>query len=136
MYSAEQLQVSGATSPGAGLTGDDCSLDYITIAGAGATAGADSSTYDRSWSRQLLGRIYVSIIIQQSDLYIKTAYCFRYCGGKLTLPPDASTSVTVLTNVSPFMVGVHLDGTEANPSTSTTEANIGFSLYYEQIKCS
>ena len=58
MYSAEQLQVSGATSPGAGLTGDDCSLDYITIAGAGATAGADSSTYDRSWSRQLLGRIY------------------------------------------------------------------------------
>ena len=54
MYSAEQLQVSGATSTGAGLTGDDCSLDYITIAGAGATAGADSSTYDRSWSRQLL----------------------------------------------------------------------------------
>ena len=54
---------------------------------------------------------------------------------KLTLPPSSTTSVTVFTLVSPFMVGVHLDGTEANPSTTTTEASLGFSLSYEQIQC-
>lgn len=106
-YSAvsDQLQLSGATSPAAGLSGDACSLDYITISGGGATAGADSSSYD------------------------------RFCGMKLTLPPSSTTSVTVFTNVSPFMVGVHLDGSEVNPSTTSTEASLGFSLNYEQIQC-
>ena len=33
-------------------------------------------------------------------------------------------------------VGVHLDGDETNPTTSTTEAGLGFNLHYEQIKCS
>ena len=48
-YSAvsDHMQVSGATAPGAGISGDACDLDYIVISGAGATAGADSSSYDR-----------------------------------------------------------------------------------------
>ena len=41
-----QFQVSGATSPVVGISGDDCSLDYIVISGGGPTAGSDG-TYDR-----------------------------------------------------------------------------------------
>ena len=64
-YSAvsDQLQVSGATSPGAGISGDACDLDYIVISGAGATAGADSSSYDR-WT---LGRGSEEILNDVSD---------------------------------------------------------------------
>ena len=77
----------------------------------------------------------------------------------LVMPPSSSTGVTVFTNTQPFMVGVHvlyliidnnytiqiistrskvgvhLDGDETNPTTSTTEAGLGFNLHYEQIKC-
>lgn len=43
---------------------------------------------------------------------------------------------TVYTNVEPFMIGVHFNGDETNPTTSTTEASLGFNLYYEQVACS
>ena len=43
---------------------------------------------------------------------------------------------TVYTNVEPFMIGVHFNGDETNPTTSTTEASLGFNIYYEQVACS
>ena len=43
---------------------------------------------------------------------------------------------TVYTNIEPFMIGVHFNGDETNPTTSTTEASLGFNIYYEQVACS
>ena len=50
-----------------------------------------------------------------------------------------SNYLTISNNIytnTRFKVGVHLDGDETNPTTSTTEAGLGFNLHYEQIKCS
>ena len=61
--------------------------------------------------------------------------------GKLALLCKISNDLflvgqTVYTNVEPFMIGVHFNGDETNPTTSTTEASLGFNLYYEQVACS
>ena len=61
--------------------------------------------------------------------------------GKLALFCEISNELflvgqTVYTNVEPFMIGVHFNGDETNPTTSTTEASLGFNLYYEQVACS
>ena len=54
----------------------------------------------------------------------------------LVFPPSNTIGQTVYTNVEPFMIGVHFNGDETNPTTSTTEASLGFNLYYEQVACS
>jgi len=56
----------------------------------------------------------------------------KYCGTFLNPTDGIGTAAVVLSNVQPFKVGVHFDGTESN--NPAAESTVGFSLSYSQSK--
>ena len=59
----------------------------------------------------------------------------RFCGTLFNAIDNSNTGITIFANKQPFQVGVYMDGAEYNPSTSVSEASLGFYLYYKQTAC-
>ena len=142
------MKASAFVTPG---PGDTCTLDWITVPGGGATAGASTSS-DRFVKKPLDTRstIYIHTSCDQILRFIflgdprrqpALLRGHRHCQDSEDAIQGATNNPLRLpntNNVCFYQVGVHFDSTEvdpASPSSSVVEFSTGFKMYYSQVAC-